>query len=277
MGVGAVTKAAAGIPVGFGKGLTYVFAGARFVYFRHPGLIRYWIIPILISIFAIAGAAWASWTYSEAIIDTVWPEPDGDGFFSSMLRGIHNVLEVIVSAIVWFTSLFLVLALSNVIAAPFNDALSEAVERLETGAQGSPFSLSAVLKDTGRTVWLELTKLIVFVGVMGPLLCCGFTIPVIGQLAYPTIGFLFTSLYLSMDYIDWPACRHKKSSGYRWAFLKTRFSAAFGFGTGVFLLLMIPGLNLLFMPAAVAGGTLLFLDVEGIRGDTTNPPKALES
>jgi CysZ protein len=100
---------------------------------------------------------------------------------------------------------------------------------------------------------------------------------VIGQLAYPAIGFLFTSLYLSMDYIDWPACRHQKSSGYRWAFLKSRFMAAFGFGTGVFILLMIPGINLLFMPAAVAGGTLLFLDVEGIRGESPKTPMPLES
>lgn len=277
MGVRAVTKAAAGISVGFWKGFTYVFAGARFVYFRHPGLIRYWIVPILISIFAIAGSAWASWTYSEAVVDMVWPEPTGDGFFTSMLRGVHNLLEVIVSAAVWFTSLFIVLALSNVIAAPFNDSLSEAVESLETGVPGPPFSLGAVLKDTGRTVWLELTKLLVFAGVMGPLLCCGFTVPVVGQLAYPTIGFLFTALYLSMDYIDWPACRHRKSSGYRWAFLKSRFMAAFGFGTGVFLLLMIPGLNLLFMPAAVAGGTLLFLDVEGIRAPSGKSPNPNES
>ena len=37
----------------------------------------------------------------------------------------------------------------------------------------------------------------------------------------------------------------------------------FGFGTGVWLFLFIPLVNLLFMPAAVAGGTLLFLDLEG--------------
>jgi len=37
----------------------------------------------------------------------------------------------------------------------------------------------------------------------------------------------------------------------------------FGFGTGVWLFLFIPFLNLFFMPAAVAGGTLLYLDLEG--------------
>ena len=35
-----------------------------------------------------------------------------------------------------------------------------------------------------------------------------------------------------------------------------------GFGAGVYLFLMIPLVNLFFMPAAVAGGTLLFLDLE---------------
>jgi uncharacterized protein involved in cysteine biosynthesis len=35
-----------------------------------------------------------------------------------------------------------------------------------------------------------------------------------------------------------------------------------GFGTGVWLLLFIPLVNLFFMPAAVAGGTMLFVAVE---------------
>jgi len=252
-------------PIGFFRGFGYVFSGARFVYLRHPGLVRFWIVPILISIIAIGGALKGAWAYSEDIVNWIWPEVTGDGFFASIARGIHSLVEVLVSAVVWITSLVVVVALSNVIAAPFNDALSEEVEKIETCAEGVPFSFAAILRDTGRTIYLEVYKLLVYFGIMGPLLCCSFMVPGFGQAAYSVVGFVFTSLYLAIDYIDWPACRRNKKSGYRWEFIKRRFSAALGFGTGVFFLLFIPGVNLFFMPAAVAGGTLLFLDLEGER------------
>jgi CysZ protein len=35
-----------------------------------------------------------------------------------------------------------------------------------------------------------------------------------------------------------------------------------GFGTGVWVLLFIPLVNLFFMPAAVAGGTMLFVALQ---------------
>jgi len=38
-----------------------------------------------------------------------------------------------------------------------------------------------------------------------------------------------------------------------------------GFGTGVWILLFVPLVNLFFMPAAVAGGTMLFLGLERAR------------
>ncbi len=250
-------------PVGFFRGFGYVFRGASFVYLKHPGLIRYWILPIVLSILAIRGALWASWTYSEDIVNYFWPAVTGDGVLDTVAGWFHWIVEVLVSIVVSFTSLLLVVALSNVIAAPFNDALSEKVENIETGAEGVPFSLAAVLRDTGRTIALEVKKLLVYFSIMIPLLIIGLFVPGIGQMVYPVVGFVFTALYLAMDYIDWPACRRNKATSYRWSFVKTRFAAAFGFGTGVFFVLFIPWVNLFFMPAAVAGGTLLFLDLEG--------------
>ena len=114
-----------------------------------------------------------------------------------------------------------------------------------------------------RTVGLELTKLVIYLAVMIPLFMLSFALPGVGQILYSVVGFLFTALYFAIDYIDWPAARRNKALGYRSQVLKERFAACFGFGTGVFLFLWVPFLNLFFMPAAVAGGTLLFLDLEG--------------
>ncbi|MBW2402413.1 MAG: EI24 domain-containing protein, partial [Deltaproteobacteria bacterium] len=65
-----------------------------------------------------------------------------------------------------------------------------------------------------------------------------------------------------IDYIDWPAARRDWSVRDRVAFTRRQLPAVAGFGTGVSLLLFIPLVNLFFMPAAVAGGTLLFLALQ---------------
>jgi CysZ protein len=248
--------------VGFWRGLTYPFRGARVVYLRKPGLIRYWGIPILVTIVAVCGIFWGAFSVRDAIVEAVWTAPTTAGFWPSVARFFHTLLEWLVGLTVALAGLVALSLVTNVIAAPFNDALSEAVERLETGAEGVPFSVSVLVRDLIRTVRLEVTKLALYVAVMGPLFLAAMFVPVVGQILYSVFGFVFTAIYFSIDYIDWPASRHDRGLRYRFSVLRRNFWPMFGFGTGVWLFLFVPFVNLLFMPAAVAGGTLLFLELE---------------
>ena len=81
-----------------------------------------------------------------------------------------------------------------------------------------------------------------------------------------------TAVYLGVDYIDWPAARRDWSVGDRVAFVRRQLPAIAGFGCGVWVLLFIPLVNLLFMPAAVAGGTMLFVDL-GEGGSAAREPR----
>jgi CysZ protein len=83
-------------------------------------------------------------------------------------------------------------------------------------------------------------------------------VPGIGQ-ALSLVAFALTAIYLGVDYIDWPAARRDWSVSDRVAFARRQLPAVAGFGTGVWVLLFIPLINLFFMPAAVAGGTMLFV------------------
>ena len=96
--------------------------------------------------------------------------------------------------------------------------------------------------------------------IVGPLFLSSFFIPGVGQLI-SLVGFALTAVFLGVDYIDWPAARRDWSVRDRVAFTRRQLPAVAGFGTGVWVLLFIPIVNLLFMPAAVAGGTMLFVDV----------------
>ena len=55
MGVKQVAKAVASAPkhvaVGYWRGITYPFKGARFVYFKHFELFRFWVWPIALTLF----------------------------------------------------------------------------------------------------------------------------------------------------------------------------------------------------------------------------------
>jgi CysZ protein len=178
-----------------------------------------------------------------------------------LLSALRWTIELIAGILLTLLGLVLVLVLSSVVAAPFNDALSEAVEHILTGEKAPAFSFGRMLADVVRTVRLELGKALLYALIVGPMFLASFFLPGVGQLV-SLVGVGLTAVYLGIDYVDWPAARRNWSVGDRVAFTRRQLPAVTGFGTGVWVLLFIPLLNLLFMPAAVAGGTMLFLALQ---------------
>lgn len=268
-GAGAVAKS----PIGFARGVTYALRGMRFVYFQHPSLARYWIFPILITTSAIILVFYGAGTLYDDVGSAVWslfPESwnEATGWVGGLLGAFRWVIELLAGILLTLFGLVLVVLGSSIVAAPFNDALSEAVESILTGEAAPPFSFSRMVADLFRTVRLEVGKVLFYTLVVGPLFVVSFFVPGIGQLV-SIVAFGLTAVYLGVDYIDWPAARRDWSVGDRVAFTRRQLAAVAGFGTGVWLLLFIPLVNLLFMPAAVAGGTLLF--IESLGPDRRNP------
>lgn len=280
-GAKSIAKTAVGLPkatfVGYWRGLTYPFKGMRFVFLQHPGLARFWLPPIAITLALLVLATYASIEWHDELINAVWSEPATEGFWGWALYSLWWVVRVLVVVTMCAGSLLAVVFLTSIIAAPFNDLLSEEVEHLATGKKGPDFSLKILLRDSVRTIGLEIVKLVIYALIMGPLFVLAQFLPLIGQIVYSVVAFLFTALYFSVDYVDWPASRRNKNIGYRFGMLKRHFLPMFGFGTGVWLFLFIPLVNLLFMPAAVAGGTLLFLDLEGRPDPMAEPAPASDT
>ena len=249
-------------PIGYWSGFTYPFKGLRFVYFKHPKLIRFWIFPILITLLSFCMATWASWNYSSELLELVWAKPESDGWLSGVEGFFFGLVDIVLSLLLWVASAVVLALMTSVIAAPFNSALSAAVEQIVAGSSSEGEGLASIARDLGRTLSLELIKLSFYLLVMIPLFAIQCIVPGIGSILYSIFAFLFTAWFWGIDYMDWPAERRGWSSKERFRNAKTRFLTMFGFGSGVWLFLFIPFLNLFFMPAAVAGGTLLFLDLE---------------
>jgi len=172
---------------------------------------------------------------------------------------------VVVGLLVGLVGLVVVAALLPALAAPFNDALSEAVERRVRGRGGPPFSISKLFRDAFRSIAYEVGKLAAWVAVVVPILLLSIPFPVVGPVTGPT-SLGVTWVFFGLDHVDWVAARRDATLGDRVEMVKKRFRPLVGLGIGVWILIHVPFLNLLFMPAAVAGGTLLFLDLEDEAG-----------
>ena len=58
--------------IGFWRGLTYSFRGARLVYAERPGLVRYWGMPVLLTLLAAVGIVWGAVFARDAFVEFVW-------------------------------------------------------------------------------------------------------------------------------------------------------------------------------------------------------------
>ena len=246
--------------IGFLAGVGYALRGARFVYLQHPHLARLWLPPVLITALALVGMTWLAIDLRDDLVGMLWAPPAGEGVGASAARGLHALLEVLAALLLMVVGVVAVALTSSLIAAPFNDALSEAVECEYTGAPGAPLRLTVVLRDALRSIGLQLLKLGAYAVIMLPAFLVSLLVPGVGGVIYAVIGFVVTSLFLALDYVDFAAARRGLGARARFQDALGRWPAMLGLGAAIWVLLFVPLLNLLFMPAAVAGGTLLFVD-----------------
>ncbi len=238
------------------RGFGYLFKGWGFV-LKHPSLIKYCLLPFLINLVVFAGvAALFIYTYDD-LIALIWAKP-----VSSLARifwYLLNVFLILLTVLLAYGTFFIVQAM---LAAPFNDLLSEKVELIAYGNRPLPFAPGQMLGDIGRTVFHELGKIAIYLGVMAPLLVLNWTIPVLGQALLLVVGFLFTTTFFSYDYLD--LCMARRRWGFRrkWRVLRNNGALSIGFGSALSASLLIPVFGLMCVPIAAVGGALLFNDLD---------------
>lgn len=236
----------------FLAGPGYALSGFRLI--LRPGVRLYVCVPLLINalLFAAAIAFGAdavgdlsrslsakladSWPWLEWITWLLWP------------------LFIIVVLLVGF---FFFSVLANLLGAPFNGFLAEAVERSLTGSAppGSGLSLPVEIAASIRT---EAGKVLYFAWRAVPLLVL-FLVPVL-QVAAPFLWVIFGAWMMAVEYLEYPMNNHGRLFPEVRAALRQRRSLALGFGAAVLLLTLIPVVNFIAMPVAVAGGTRLWVE-----------------
>lgn len=229
----------------------YLNAGFKMI--MRPGLRIYVLLPLTINIMVFIGLIYFSVQRFNGWVNQLMPNlPSWLAFLDYLLWPLFVLLVLL---IIFFTFT----TIANLIASPFNGFLAEKVEVIARGNDHfPPFSWTELLAMVPRTMLRELRKLAYFLPRALGLLLLSF-IPGVNLIAAP-LWLLFNIWMMAVQYIDYPADNNKVSWPAMLHWLRTKRWLSLGFGGITYLALMVPFFNLIAMPAAIAGATLLWVD-----------------
>ncbi len=241
----------------FSQGFKYLLSGFKLI--LKPGIRLYVLAPLLINSLLFAGAIIYGATSLNSLIEGLLTRWEWLEWFEWLKILLWPLFVIVALAIVFFC--FSILA--NLIGAPFNGFLAAAVERTLTGEDIKSDNNQSLIQTIIDSIKSESHKLLYFVIRAIPLLII-FIIPML-NVAAPLIWFLFTSWMLAIEYGDYPMGNHDILFKEQRDKLASNRQLAFGFGSGVMLLTMIPVINFIAMPVAVAGATRMVVEHPGLK------------
>ena len=234
-------------------GFRYPFKGFQLL--ARPGIRLYFIIPLLVNTLLFAGVIYYGSTQINELISWLEQQWGWLAWLSWLIWPLFLILSL--------TLVFLCFAVvANLIAAPFNGFLAESVERHLAHAQGLKLSADSFpafsTAEILRSIVSEFRKFMFFLLRALPILLL-FFVPVI-QLLAPLIWMVFIAWIMALEYLEYPMGNHGMMFDDVRATLSNKRKLAMGFGFAVSLLTIIPVINFIAMPVAVAGATKMYLE-----------------
>src|SRR5262249_42563303 len=151
---------------------------------------------------------------------------------------------------------------------PFCDTIAKRTEAHVLGTTPPSAPMSVQVVSFGHALVRILVYLIVLVG----LFLIGLVVP------FMTIASIFwTAAYVALDSFDYPTTRRRWTFSQKLGLLRQHTGASLGFGVAAWFFALIPVLNLVVVPSAAVGGTLLFLDLVKPRGASRGQTKSARS
>ncbi len=232
-------------------GFGYLLRGYKLM--LQPGIRGFVIIPLLINIVLFAAAIFFAFQQFDLLVNWLL------GYLPGWLSWLEYLLWPVFALATLLIVFFSFSVLANLVGAPFNGPLAEAVEKHLANDTSLPSpDWKTVLKGAIPAILSELQKLAYYLIRVIPLLIL-FLIPGINIVA-PFLWALFTAWMYALEYLDYPM----DNNGILFREMRQRIRQQRGlsltFGTGVLLVTMIPLLNFLIMPAAVCGASAMWVE-----------------
>lgn len=232
---------------------------------KHRRLMWYGVIPLVIQLILLA--ALLVYLYHHTGTLSGWVHyflPDAaathPGFWGKVLGGIvwmiYQLIYLVLLVLGLLTACFATFLVGMVVAAPFNDLLSEWTEVILTGRPAPVFTWRQLVHGIIRSMLVELKKTGFLLAVPVVLLVLHL-IPIVGSLVYLLGSTLFGIWATGMLFLDYPLGRRYLSFRERLRFAWRHRKAAMGLG----VVFCIPGFLFFFSAPLVVAGTALYCKI----------------
>jgi CysZ protein len=234
-------------------GASYFLNGLKLI--SKKGIGAYVLMPLLINVFIFALGLWFAIDQFGIFIE--WALADLPSWLSWLEWFMRPLFALTFFGLVFFT--FTIVA--NIIAAPFSGPLANAVEKHLTGSD-SPEPGKPFMQEMKDSVVNELIKLKHSLFLMMPLAflsLISFAFPLISP-AVAVLWFVYAAWVLTIEYADFPMGNHGMAFRHIREKLAEKRILSLAFGSMAMLATLIPLINFLVMPVAVAGATKMYLN-----------------
>ncbi len=231
----------------YSRGMAFVFQGIKAI-FGIPGLLVWAVIPFVIDgLILIFGFS----VGREKV--SAWKTQALERIFSDSSGWAYALLSPLLGFFFWVVFVGLLLyatfLLSTVIAAPFNAIMAEKT-LVHYGLLKSSSSYgSAWLTNSLRMFMVSMVRSFVF-ALIGIILFVFSFIPLVNVLA--VFGL---TLIMAFDSMDYSFEAQQMGLAQRFKYFRNHLPEFSGMATMLSLSLLVPGLTLLLLPAAVVGGS----------------------
>ena len=244
-------------------GATDVLRGIG-LFVRTPGVRLLGILPVLLAALLVLVLLGLLVVYLDELADAMTPFADRWDESSRTLVRVGAGLALLLGSTAVLVVSFTVI--TQIIGQPFYERISDRVEH-QLGAP--PAGADAPWWQTFPRASLESALLLALtLACTAPLFVLGL-FPVVGQSVVPVLEALVAGFFLAVELLAIPLERRGLHLAGRLRFVWRHRAQTLGFGVTAFLLFLVPLMNLLAMPGAVVGATLL---VRRLSGDPAGPP-----
>ena len=226
----------------------YFLQGLKLIF--KPGIKRYTLIPILLNIVLYVLLWWYAWGEIQAWV----------GAWLQSLSNNWSWLAYVLYPVIWLSMVLLTMytfvIMSLLLASPFFGFLTQALQNQWQGKQAERVSFREILLLVPRSISRELGKIMSFLPWLFAILLC-YIIPGVNLFT----GFfwvLFLSWFNLVQFADYIFDNNSISFNQMKVVLKQNKVLSLSFGFTVTIFMMVPLLNILVIPAAVAGAALMY-------------------
>jgi CysZ protein len=223
-----------------------------------PGVRLLGIVPVLLAALVVLALLGLLVAHLDELADALTPFADRWDEDSRTLVRVGAGLAVLLASTAVLVVSFTVIAL--IIGQPFYERISDRIEhRLGAPPPGAddPWWRTFPRASLESALLLAMT-----LACTAPLFVLGL-FPVLGQTVVPVLQALVAGFFLAVELLAIPLERRGLHLAGRLRFVWRHRAQTLGFGITAFLLFLVPLMNVLAMPGAVVGATLLVRRLSG--------------